>query len=260
MIRLMLRYIRYLFLSGHRKGHGVHSPYAYRLINEVISSRLRSADSKMLESEIRRLRRRKTLINVSYIGSGSKVNNKNRRSISDIARNSSIRTKYGNLLYRLASDYNPETILELGTGIGISTSWLALAAKNKEVLTVEGASEKLEFARNFHGRLGFDNIRYVSSDFDEFLNGFQAEQKPLLVFIDGNHTYEATMRYFKCLSTIGGNDCLLIFDDIYWSEGMERAWKEIISHDEPSLTIDLFYIGLVYFKKGMARQDFILKF
>jgi len=52
---------------------------------------------------------------------------------------------------------------------------------------------------------------------------------------------------------------MLIFDDIYWSEGMKEAWAEIKVHPQVKVTIDLFWIGLVFFKSGQAKEDFKIK-
>jgi predicted O-methyltransferase YrrM len=79
------------------------------------------------------------------------------------------------------------------------------------------------------------------------------------VFVDGNHQKEATLRYFKlCLPKVHENS-LLIFDDIYWSRGMKEAWNEIKAHPEVTVTVDLFWIGLVYFRKGQVKEDFVIK-
>jgi predicted O-methyltransferase YrrM len=80
------------------------------------------------------------------------------------------------------------------------------------------------------------------------------------VFVDGNHRKEATVNYFNwCLPKVHENT-VLIFDDIYWSKGMNEAWDIIKSHPQVTVTIDLFWIGLVYFRKGQEKEDFKIKF
>jgi len=80
------------------------------------------------------------------------------------------------------------------------------------------------------------------------------------VFFDGNHRKEPTLKYFKqCLKKTNDNS-IFIFDDIYWSEEMESAWNEIKANPEVSITVDLFELGLVFFRKGIEKQDFVVKF
>ncbi|MBK9358768.1 MAG: class I SAM-dependent methyltransferase [Bacteroidales bacterium] len=79
-------------------------------------------------------------------------------------------------------------------------------------------------------------------------------------FIDGNHTKEATLRYFGQLVKHAGNNSVYIFHDIHWSAEMEQAWNEIKNHEKVIITIDLFHMGLVFFRKELSRQHFIIRF
>ena len=74
-------------------------------------------------------------------------------------------------------------------------------------------------------------------------------------FIDGNHRYDATMNYFHSLLPYTHAYSVLVFDDIYWSEDMKRAWEEIKNHSSVTLTIDLFWCGLVFFRKENAEKQ-----
>ncbi|HLT41068.1 MAG TPA: hypothetical protein VKZ95_00055, partial [Sphingobacteriaceae bacterium] len=76
----------------------------------------------------------------------------------------------------------------------------------------------------------------------------------------GNHRKEATLNYFySCLPKVH-EGTLLIFDDIYWSQGMKEGWEEIINHPAVTVAIDLFYIGLVFFKTGQEKENFKVRF
>ncbi|RYF62388.1 MAG: SAM-dependent methyltransferase, partial [Cytophagaceae bacterium] len=80
------------------------------------------------------------------------------------------------------------------------------------------------------------------------------------VFFDANHRYEPTVRYFEiCLTNIH-NDTVFVFDDIHWSDEMEQAWAYIKVHPSVSVTVDLFWVGLVFFRREQPKQDFILRF
>jgi hypothetical protein len=42
---------------------------------------------------------------------------------------------------------------------------------------------------------------------------------------------------------------------------MEKAWKEICAHPEVSLSLDLFYFGIVFFRtENKNKEHFVLKF
>jgi len=57
------------------------------------------------------------------------------------------------------------------------------------------------------------------------------------------------------------NETILIFDDIHWSAQMEEAWEIIKQHNSVTLSIDLFFIGIVFLRKDFkVKQHFSLRF
>ncbi len=76
------------------------------------------------------------------------------------------------------------------------------------------------------------------------------------VFFDGNHRKGPTLDYFKQCLPLANENSLFVFDDIHWSGGMEEAWKEIQANPRVSISIDMFWFGLVFFKEGVAKQNF----
>jgi predicted O-methyltransferase YrrM len=79
-------------------------------------------------------------------------------------------------------------------------------------------------------------------------------------FIDGNHTYKATVSYFETLLKVAHNDTVFVFDDIHWSEGMEKAWNEICDNGQVTVSIDLFRMGIVFLNKDLSKQKFVTRF
>lgn len=246
--------------ARHRKGHGIHSPFIFRLISEVVRDR---GDMKVPTEVLQwheDLRQRKESVETGHFGAGSHADNGMHRSISDIARYSGVNKKYGKLLYRLASWYQPAEILELGTGIGQSTAYLRMGAGKARMITVEGEKDKSEFAASEFQRMAFPETEFVRDNFDHFLQNYRPDSHPWLVFLDGDHDCEPTLRYFAQICRHARHDTMLIIDDIHWSEGMEKAWAAIKSSSESVLTVDLFFMGLVFFREGVVRQDFVVNF
>ncbi|HXB92614.1 MAG TPA: class I SAM-dependent methyltransferase, partial [Puia sp.] len=150
------------------------------------------------------------------------------------------------------------------TSLGLSTAYLAGGAPEARVWTVEGAASVADVARkNFEG-LGLKNIQSLIGGFDEVLatQGVLDEMGPIdMAFIDGNHRYEPTLRYFETLVARMSPASVLIFDDIHWSEEMEEAWAAIQNDPRVLLAVDLFFIGLVFFREEFkVKQDFVIRF
>jgi predicted O-methyltransferase YrrM len=82
-----------------------------------------------------------------------------------------------------------------------------------------------------------------------------------LAFVDGNHRKVPTLQYFEQLLPKTTASSILIFDDIHWSAEMEEAWESIKAHPAVTLTIDLFFIGLVFVNPDFkVKQGFVVRF
>jgi predicted O-methyltransferase YrrM len=252
-------YLKHRFTSKSR--HGTHSPFVYKLTDEVIYDFNAKSDYKSIEAQRKKLFNDDSLIQVTDLGSGSHLNKNRTKKVKQIAKNALKNPRLAQLIYRLAKDNQPKSIIELGTCLGITSAYLSKACPEADVITIEGCPETAKVAyRNFQ-ELELDNVELRVGNFDTLLPGV-IEQEPRLdfVYVDGNHRKEATINYFNwCLPKVHEGS-LLIFDDIYWSEGMKEAWEEIKRHPEVTVTVDLFWIGLVYFKKGQAKEHFKIKF
>lgn len=236
----------------------VHSPFLFSLITEVIEKR---ADKGWREAERVRKKwsKRKDCILRKDLGASENKSTKP-MSIGYIVRHHAIKKRYGRLLYRLVQGQGAKKILELGTSVGISTSYIASAASDSEVYSVEACPETQTITKT-HPLLQAQNIHLICAPFDEALDQFHKDQLVFdFVFIDGDHSKASTLRYFEKLLELSHLNTVFIFDDIHWSEGMEEAWAEIKARQEVTLTLDLFQFGVVYLKKELSKQDIILRF
>jgi predicted O-methyltransferase YrrM len=157
--------------------------------------------------------------------------------------------------------FSPEHTLELGTSLGITTLYLSLPKQQNQIITLEGCPETAALALANFRRLKRTNIELLSGEFSDTLPLALKKLPRLdLVYFDGNHRKEPTLNYFETCLPQATEDSIFIFDDIHWDPGMESAWEEIKKHHRVSLTIDLFELGLVFFRRGMVKQDFVLKY
>ncbi|MDE1192800.1 MAG: class I SAM-dependent methyltransferase [Arachidicoccus sp.] len=264
--QLAKKYIRYYFNSSNGKGHGIHSPFVFDFITKILNDKNKYACYDKIESLRNKLLSDETILEIEDFGAGSRVNATNKRKVSAVAKSALKQKKFGRLLFRLVQYYQPKNILELGACFGITTSYLSFGNQTAQVFTMEGAKQITKVAKTNFEKLGLNNIKLIEGNFDNTLPSFiqQLKQQNLqldFIFIDGNHRYEPTVRYFNDLLQVVNDNTILIFDDIHWSEEMERAWKEILLNERITLSIDLFFIGIVFFRKeNKVKQDFIIRF
>ncbi len=196
------------------------------------------------------------IIDVKDYGAGSKSNTKNRRKISEIVKNAATPEKVGSLLFRLVNHFKPSTILELGTSLGIGTLYHAFAASKSKIYTIEGCPNTAKLAQETFHLLQLPNITSKVGRFEEILQSTLEEIKQLdYAFLDGNHRKEATLQYFEQCLPYAHNDSVFVFDDINWSSDMQAAWTTIKDHPKVTLTIDLFRLGIVFFREEQAEKE-----
>jgi predicted O-methyltransferase YrrM len=258
-IKKVWYYLLYRFRAKSR--HGTHSPFVYRLVDEVIYDFSPKKVYREIESLRSQLLSDGRVINVTDLGAGSHKNKSPQKKVRDIAKVSLKPARQGQLIYRLVADLQPENMVELGTCLGTTSLYLQKAAPKAKLYTLEGCPETARVAAEVFTKAGENHIEQVIGNFDDTLPGVINKLGKLdFVFVDGNHQKDATLKYFEwCLPKIHENT-LLIFDDIYWSEGMKEAWGAIKAHPEVTVTIDLFWIGLVYFRGGQVKEDFLIRF
>lgn len=252
-------YLRYVLTAKNR--HGTHSPFVYRLLDEVIYDRAHRPEYDAPERLRRALMTDSRTLVITDLGAGSNINRDKERTVASIARNSAKQPKYGRLLYRLVAHFRPSEMVELGTSLGVSALYQALGNPGGRLATFEGCPQTAAIARENFQKKGVTNILLLEGNFDDTL-GTHLDRLERLdwAFIDGNHRSEPTLRYFhQCLEK-SHPGTVLIFDDIHWSPDMASAWEAIKAHPKVSVTLDLFQIGIVFLREGQAKQDFVIRY
>ena len=260
--KLVLKYLRYYFTAANGKGHGIHSPFVFEFITRVLNDTIHYPEYATIESLREDALKNHKEITINDLGAGSGQTKSNTRTISSIARNAAKPKKFGQLLYRMAKFYKPSTIVELGTSLGFTTAYLATGNAAAKVITMEGSENVLAEAQFHFDRLTLENIRTVIGNFDDVLDPTISALTSIdLAFIDGNHRYEPTLRYFNSLLSKTNNESIIILDDIHWSAEMEKAWEHCKDHSSVTLSIDLFFIGILIFRKEIKEQQhFVIRF
>ncbi|MFH0842664.1 MAG: class I SAM-dependent methyltransferase [Bacteroidota bacterium] len=258
---IWLKYLKYLFFSRHRKGHGIHSPFVFGLVSEVFRNKIDPGVVLKIETIRKMNLSGSRVISVTDLGAGSVKMKNSLRKVSDIVKYSSVPLKYGKLLYRIAERFGSPDIIELGTSAGISTMYLASANRGTVVHSIEGCTAAAEIAQENFKMAGISNIDLMTGSFDELLPGLtDGSITPGLVFLDGNHRKEPTIRYFNAIAAISSGSTLVVIDDIHSGDEMEDAWSVIKDHGRVSVSVDIFRMGLVFFREGISRGHYIIRY
>ena len=261
-VQLTRKYLNYYVRAANSKGHGMHSPFVFEFIEYVLNNKGRYQSPWDIEEARKRLKKNGTELTIEDLGAGSRVSASKTRRVKDLAATAVKPRKFGQLFYRLVKHYRPSTILELGTSLGVTTSYLAKANLAARVITIEGSEPIYQQALNNFQKLGLENVTAIRGNFDTELPLVLSElEKVDLAYIDGNHRYQPTIDYFHQLLPKLHKESILVFDDIYWSQEMEGAWNQIKAHPDVRCSVDLFFLGFVFFRKEFkVKQHFTVRF
>jgi len=249
-------YLKFILKSTNQ--HGVHSPFVYNLVTHCFYDTTNYDAYKQLSDYRKKFLKNKTKIIVSDLGAGSNVTKQRERFISEIAKNAGSSIKNTQLLYRLIAYFNPKTILELGTSLGIATHAMHLGNPKAHITTIEGCPNISEFTKANFKKKQLKNTDFINGNFNDEIEKLNSNNYDL-IFFDGNHTKEATLFYFETLLQTAHNDSVFIFDDIYWSKNMTEAWETIKQHPKVTVTIDTFFWGFVFFRKEQLKEHFVIR-
>jgi predicted O-methyltransferase YrrM len=252
------------FLWNSKNEHGVHSPFVFNFVTKCFYDKKFKPEYTILENYRKSLLENKNTIQVTDFGAGSRVFKSNERQIAKIAKTAGISSKNAKLLFRIVNYFQPSTILEIGTSLGLATAALSLGSQSRSVgskiTTLEGCQNTALIAKNQSQLQNLNNIEFVNTEFSSFLKNHQLSTiNYQFIYFDGNHSKKATLDYFELLLPTITNETVWIFDDIHWSKDMEEAWKIIKNHSKVTVTIDTFQWGIVFFRSEQEKEHFVIR-
>ncbi|MGY0407240.1 MAG: O-methyltransferase [Polaribacter sp.] len=169
-----------------------------------------------------------------------------------------ISLKKAKLLIRITQYFKPEEVLEIGTSLELVTSALKIGYKNAKIITLEDRPKTSKIATELLQNR-FKNIEIVTGNFGEILPKITNNNKFDFIYFDKNHTKIATIHYFETYLETVHNDSVWIFDAIYRTQEMQEVWQMIKNHPKVTVTVDVFYLGIVFFRKEQAKEHFKIR-
>ncbi len=175
------------------------------------------------------------------------------KQISEIYKITSSPEKYGQLIFKIIREVQPQKVLELGTSLGISAAYQICALKlnnQGKFISIEGSPEIAGTASQTLMQLEYENFNIKTGKFKDVLPEILPGEKNIdMVFIDGHHDRDATKEYFETLFPYLSENSIIIFDDINWSDGMKQVWKEIYEDKRVNISFDLNKWGICQIDK-----------
>lgn len=244
------------FYSKAKTIFQIHSPLATELTRLLLHDQRTYyvfSQARMLREA---LKRQSQSIALNDLGAQSLAMSKVNRTIGQIARFTAISESSGKRLFRLVNWLKPKTMLELGTALGLSTLYQAAGAPKARFVSIEGHPELAAMARRQMDMLGYPLVKIVNGRFAEVLPSVLTTLQTIdYVLIDGDHRLESTLQYFNSCLPFLHSESVIVVADIYWSREMEQAWKSVKEHPRVSLSLDLFDLGILFFRTDRPQPE-----
>lgn len=258
LLSYIINYLTYFFTSDTK--YNIHSPFVFDFVVKVLNTRKQKPTYHSIELIRTKMLKSNAGIEILPLGATT-FQNIRKEKLKNVCYRTSKSAKYCELLERICSYYQPQLALEIGTSLGISALYQASGLANGILYTMEGNLDSIKVAKHNSDVLEMENMVFIEGNFDTQLPIFLNQIERLdYVFFDGNHQMDATLKYFEwCLNKAHTNS-IFIFDDIRWSEDMQIAWEKIKKHPAVTLSIDLFVMGIVFFRIENEKQDFVIRY
>ncbi|MCX6220667.1 MAG: hypothetical protein NTZ69_06735 [Bacteroidia bacterium] len=240
--------LAYLFKARHRKGHGIHSPFLFRLITEVIENKGNFSVWPMLaaaEENVRNMLRMVDTVTYQKLyetgkGSDCKV----------IKKLHLLPGKFDRLIFRLVNEFQPGSLSFYGSTFGVTLMAMALADRRIRLQARVENDRYRSFCRQLIEVYNVENID-LSGAGNVIASDFVVVQNPL----DPD----------ECSRVLGQivakpYDGVIILCGIHASALMEEVWKRYQKEPQVRISLDLFEIGIFICKKGLQKEDFVLRF
>ena len=222
----------------------MHSPFVFSLLTNVIYNKNEYYSFQKIEKVREELLSSKKII-----------------KISGCAKPYTLPAKYSRLLFRLVNHFMPPQVIEVGTSYGINTAYMASANSNNRVITIEKNQEIAEIAKLNFRQLKLKNIEQKTGNVEAILNTLVANNQNLVfVCFDGHHCKQDVLNYFYlCIDNVI-EESVFVFENMYLSPELKETWNEIKNDNRVTVTLDLFFMGIVFFRKTQVKQHFVIKF
>lgn len=247
--------LTHLFNAKNRRGFGIHSPFLFGLVQQVLRNKHPYYCFAKIEAIRNSLRHSNQKIFVQDYGTGKSE----QRSIAKIAKTSLATPKDAQTLFRIARYIQAKSILELGTSLGITTTYLASTSSKVKCVTMEGSDQLIKIAKQTAHKANLNNITFIQGDITANLKNTLTQYEPFdMVYFDANHTLQHTLLYFnECVKRITPSS-VFVFDDINTSFQMNQAWKQIVQHNKVTAALQLSRFGLVFFDEKLQKKTYYI--
>lgn len=245
----MQAYLKYYFSALTK--YKVHSPFVFKFVTDIFEDERFYHFMGVIENYRRNL-----------LGTSDKINTETGIStVNQIVKKQAVSSKIGEILFKTVHEYKPNTILELGTNLGIATLYQATAESSNQIITLEEDTAIAAATQSYFKRLGTRNIELMSGKINENLsNALKKLETIEHLFFNDFWGYKDSLAYFETCMPYLVSNTVFIFRTPYANEDSVKFWNEIKQHPNVKLSLDIYDLGFLFFRseqKEVAHYSLI---
>lgn len=217
---------RLIYKIRHHRGHGIHSPFVFNLINNVIEEKCPYYCYQDIAHYLSLFSEKKLIPNKRY-----------------------------KLAFKLSNYFGVRTILEIGSGSGINTLFLTAPSKKTSCISIEKNEKKREFAQTI-----YDDYDRSITLLEEL------PKQPMnevfdCIYINLDYYPDITEDYLDDLCNKQCHDkSFIVMTGIRRNKENNRLWKHLTQNQSRTALLDLFNIGIIFFDKQLYRWEYQISF
>lgn len=245
--------LNYLVKAGHRRGHGIHSPFLFHLITTVIEDRKRIPAYKIFKGFKNNVLRLLSNLSDESLNKICKEFNLRRLSRQNLYKKAELSFRYGKLVCRLINYFKPLSISNYGPSLGVNLAVIA---------SLDDRTPVYQHTKNHEYHSLYDELLKNSALTNIYNEKEISEPLVNSEFIIINYRYHPLWCQEVVNQIPGANEkiCTVIIIGIHESKEMEMIWQDFIENRKISVSLDLFEIGIGIINKRLQKEDFVLRF
>jgi len=228
-----------------RKGYGVHSPFVFDLITNVIEEKC----AYYSYADVSRIRTQLSKNNgfVNYRGK--------RISVKKAVQRFCILRKEGEFLFRLTNRYKPRKILAIGSSLGLTPLYLSRYNSLVQCITLECESDFAEIAAHLLNKEANPLLQIRTGLYHELLPESLSQLKQVdCLFISKDIGINDSETIFEQCLPFVHDKTVCVWAGIHSSSEKVHHWKQICQHPKVTVAVDLFQLGLLFFQPKLHKR------
>lgn len=226
--------MRFRIKAKHKNGFGIHSPFLWKLWRDCIGVSGHYYAQAKLEKSL---------------------------SATDCRTAKLFPKKYHELTFRLINYFDPKIIIFAGAEFSAAPLYMAAAKAEATIFAAESTMQAAKVLEQCSRRANIRNISLISPNKDKTLRDLLSSVEKIdMVYFNTSASASRLPEYYEMFKSKADNDSVFIFEKPRHTKQSAEFWNSVQKDSDISLSLDLYGIGIVFFKKELSKQHFLIKY